>query len=285
MMPNDIAFPTIFFEDEGPGSILDPARPVTARSRRWKAGEVGRALHSHPRGQLLWAEEGILRVRSGDTHWLAPSSHCVWIPGDVVHAVAMETDVSACFIYIDPSVTRVDKGECEVLHMTALMRQLILRFCALALETAAKGERLSRLSQVIIDELATLPSAPLSLPAGSDPRLKRVTDRLLESPHDHAGLEELARSSGAGVRTLERLFRRETGFSFSEWRSRLRLMEAVNQLSHGKSSTEIAGRLGYMSVSAFVAAFRRHFGVPPQSYLNGGQGGDRDTTHAIHNQG
>ncbi|MGV0909313.1 AraC family transcriptional regulator [Martelella sp. FOR1707] len=276
MMPNDIAFPTIFFEDdffedEAPGSVLDPERPVMARVRRWKAGEVGRELHSHPRGQLLWAEEGILRVRSGGTHWLAPSSHCVWIPGGVVHAVAMETDVSACFIYIDPSVTRVDKSACEVLHMTALLRHLILRFRALALEEAAdRSERLSRLSEVIIDELATLPSAPLSLPAGSDPRLKRVTGRLLESPDDHASLEELARSSGAGVRTLERLFRRETGFSFSEWRSRLRLMEAVNDLGHGRSSTEIAGRLGYQSVSAFVAAFRRHFGVPPQSYMKDG---------------
>ncbi|WP_174801619.1 AraC family transcriptional regulator [Martelella limonii] len=272
MLPNDIAFPTIFVDDESPGAILDPARPVTARAKRWKAGEVGREPHSHPRGQLLWAEEGMMRVRSGDTHWLVPASHCVWIPGEVVHAVSMETDVSACFIYIDPSVTRVRDNGTEVLHMTALMRHLILRFRALG-EAGQDQERLLRLAEVIIDELAMLPAAPLSLVAGSDPRLTRVTARLLQRPDDRAGLEELARASGVGLRTLERLFRRETGFSFSEWRNRLRLIEAVHDLGQGRSSTEIAGRLGYRSASAFVAAFRRHFGVPPQSYLRAGDPG------------
>ncbi|MAM11287.1 MAG: hypothetical protein CML23_12660 [Rhizobiaceae bacterium] len=70
------------------------------------------------------------------------------------------------------------------------------------------------------------------------------------------------------------LFKRETGLSFSEWRNRLRLMEAVNHLSHGKSSVEIAGLLGYRSASAFVAAFGRGFGVPPQSYLKVGSAED-----------
>ncbi|MBB4121468.1 AraC family transcriptional regulator [Martelella radicis] len=268
MMPNDIELTPSVMPEDGPGWIIDAARPVTVRAQRWRAGEVGRTAHAHPRGQLVWAEEGILRVHSCGAHWLAPTSHAVWIPGEVFHAVVMETDVSTCFIYIDPSVTDLRGRHCEVLYMTPLMRQLLLRFRALGL--SGNRDRLSRLSGVIIDELAFLPTAPLSLPAGSDPRLVRVTGRLLERPDDHANLEELARFAGAGTRTLERLFRRETGLSFSEWRNRLRLMEAVNHLSHGKSSVEIASLLGYRSASAFVAAFRRNFGVPPQSYLKDG---------------
>nr|WP_272212111.1 AraC family transcriptional regulator [Marinicella sp. W31]MDC2878014.1 AraC family transcriptional regulator [Marinicella sp. W31] len=211
-------------------------------------------------------------MRSCGAHWLAPTSHAVWIPGDTVHEVMMETDVSACFIYIDPSVTGVRGKRCEVLHMTPLMRHLLLRFRIPEPLTEEAEGRLSRLAAVIIDELSTLPNAPLNLPAGSDPRLKRVTNRLLENPDDHASLEELARFAGAGARTLERLFQRETGLRFSEWRNRLRLMEAVEHLSHGRSSVEIAGLLGYRSASAFVAAFRRHFGLPPQSYLRTGSG-------------
>ena len=272
MMPNDIEFASFIVPEDGPGWIIDSARPVTAKAQRWRAGEIGRAPHAHPRGQLLWAEEGILRVHSCGAHWLAPTSHAVWIPGNITHEVVMETDVSACFIYIDPSVTNLRGLHCEVLYMTPLMRQLLLRFRALG--PTGNRERLSRLSGVIIDELAVLPTAPLSLPAGSDPRLARVTNRLLERPDDRANLEELARFAGAGARTLERLFKRETGLSFSEWRNRLRLMEAVNHLSHGKSSVEIAGLLGYRSASAFVAAFGRGFGVPPQSYLKVGAAED-----------
>lgn len=246
--------------------VLDPTRPLTVRARSWTAGEVGRPAHSHPRGQLLWPETGILMVRSCGARWLVPRSHAVWIPGGIVHEVVMETDVTACFIYVDPSFEDVRGKDCEVLHMTPLMRQLILRFRGLSLERP-DAPQVGRLSAVIIDELSCLEAAPLSLPAGDDPRLKRVTARLLARPDDQAGLEELARFAGAGPRTLERLFRRETGLRFSEWRSRLRLMEAVNHLSRGKSSSEIAGLLGYSGASAFVAAFRRAFGMPPQSYL------------------
>ncbi|WP_319519293.1 helix-turn-helix transcriptional regulator [uncultured Martelella sp.] len=274
MMPNHIEVTSSIMPEQGPGWIIDASRPVTARVQRWQAGEIGRAPHAHPRGQLLWAEEGILTVRACGTRWLAPTSHAIWIPGGTVHDVMMETDVSACFIYIDPSVSGVREKRCEVLHMTPLMRQLLLRFRNPGPETDGRQGRLSRLCAVIIDELATLPNAPLSLPAGIDPRLKRVTGRLLERPDDNANLGELARFAGAGTRTLERLFQRETGLRFSEWRSRLRLMEAINHLSHGRSSVEIAGLLGYRSASAFVAAFRRHFGVPPQSYLKAGSADD-----------
>lgn len=254
---------------KSPGWVEDPSRPVLAFSHDWRAGDMGRSAHSHPRGQLLWAEDGILRVRCCGAHWLVPSSHAVWIRGGIEHEVVMETDLSTRFIYVDPSISRARESRCEVLHMTTLMRHLILRFCQLV-ESNAVTPRLTNLAEVILDELRTLPNAPLSLPAGTDPRLQRVTSRLIATPDESAGLDELARFSGAGTRTLERLFQRETGLRFSEWRSRLRLMEAVNHLSHGKSSAEIAALLGYRSTSAFVAAFRRNFGVPPQSYLRSG---------------
>ncbi|WP_045681072.1 AraC family transcriptional regulator [Martelella endophytica] len=268
-MSNDIVFLSQVPDDEGPGSVLDPTRPLTVRAQSWRAGDKARPAHSHPRGQLLWPVSGILLVRSGESRWLVPPSHAVWIPGDIVHEVLIETDVTASFIYVDPSVPQVRGAGCEVLHMTPLMRQLILRFRALA-DDGIADDRLQRLAFVIIDELSTLPTAPLSLPAGEDARLKRVTALLLARPEDRSGLEALARFAGAGPRTLERLFLRETGLSFSEWRNRLRLMEAVNHLSRGKSSAEIAGLLGYSSPSAFVAAFRRSLGMPPQSYLRDG---------------
>ena len=265
-MSNDIVFSSNQRDGLTPGMIIDPNRPLTVRACNWKAGEVGRPAHSHPRGQLLWPEAGILVVRSCGARWLVPSSHAVWIPGGIIHEVVMETDVTTCFIYVDPSVENIRGDSCEVLHMTPLMRQLILRFSGLGRERP-DAPQVARLSAVIIDELSCLDAAPLSLPAGNDPRLKRVTARLLARPDDQAGLEELARFAGAGPRTLERLFRRETGLRFSQWRSRLRLMEAVNHLSRGKSSSEIAGLLGYSGPSAFVAAFRRAFGMPPQAYL------------------
>ncbi|TCT44905.1 AraC family transcriptional regulator [Martelella mediterranea] len=258
-------------ERGNPGCICDPLKPVLVRSLETHEPGLRRNVRAHPRGQLLWAENGILRVHACGAHWLVPTSHAVWIRGETEHEVIAESGVSACFIYIDPSVLRGRASACEVVHMTPLMQHLVRRFRQIS-EDEPESARAQRMAQVIIDELTTLPEAPLRLPAGTDPRLQRVTNRLMARPEDRSGLEEMAQFSGTGARTLERLFQRETGLKFSEWRSRLRLMEAVNHLSHGKSSAEIAARLGYRSASAFVAAFRRSFGVPPQSYLKAGRG-------------
>jgi AraC-like DNA-binding protein len=44
----------------------------------------------------------------------------------------------------------------------------------------------------------------------------------------------------------------------------LRLLPAIEKLNRWQSSTAIALSLGYRSTSAFVAAFRKPFGVSPQ---------------------
>jgi len=90
---------------------------------------------------------------------------------------------------------------------------------------------------------------------------------LVREPGNQQKLEELADGSGASIRTLERLFKKETGMSFQQWRTRRKLLESINRLVEGESSAAIAHSLGYRSSSAFVAAFRRHFGVPPQSFI------------------
>jgi AraC-like DNA-binding protein len=55
---------------------------------------------------------------------------------------------------------------------------------------------------------------------------------------------------GASERTLARLFREETHLSFSEWRQRIRLLEAVCNLARGVTVSKLAHELGYASASA-----------------------------------
>ena len=50
---------------------------------------------------------------------------------------------------------------------------------------------------------------------------------------------------------------------FSRWRQRLRLLHAVAALGAGKSVTETGLDAGYAGTSAFIAAFRKHFGITP----------------------
>ena len=74
-------------------------------------------------------------------------------------------------------------------------------------------------------------------------------------------------SNGPGDSTLTRMFRRETGQSFSAWRQRVRLLEALARLGAGESVTNVALDVGYDSPSAFTAMFRRELGAAPRRYL------------------
>jgi len=101
----------------------------------------------------------------------------------------------------------------------------------------------------------------------SDPRALSAADWVLKSPADGATAQALARRCGLSARTLERLFRAETGMRFGLWRQKARLLESVRVLVEGGSVTDAALESGYASVSAYIAAFKQTFGCTPGAML------------------
>ncbi len=248
---------------------MDPERPILTHGRGFEADE-SMTPHRHPRGQLLWSDRGILRITTDDTVWVVPSSHAVWIPGGAFHHMTAETDVRTRNLYVDSAYSLPALGNaCHMLLLTPLMREIIVRLTS---SEAAKleGEENKRLCLVAIDEIQRLESNYISLPGGRDPRLRKVIGHLVRNPYEQCQLSELAQLSGASLRTIERLFKDETGLSFRQWKARLRLLGAIEYLKQGKSSTEIAYLLGFTSVSAFIAAFRQLFDCSPQQFLTTG---------------
>jgi len=146
--------------------------------------------------------------------------------------------------------------------VTPLLRELILR----VVEMAALDSRVTahqHLLGVLLGEMGQSAVVPLELPMPRDERALAVARWLVTTPDEDAGLDLLARRFGAGRRTLERLFRNETGMSFGLWRQKARMLESVRLLAEGKSVTEAALGTGYASVSAFIAAFKQTFGCTP----------------------
>jgi AraC-like DNA-binding protein len=83
-------------------------------------------------------------------------------------------------------------------------------------------------------------------------------------------LDAIARGVAASPYHLARLFRRHTGFSLHGYRTRLRLLYALERLDQARGAlTELALELGFSSQSHFTDAFRRAFGVPPGAVARG----------------
>ncbi len=111
-------------------------------------------------------------------------------------------------------------------------------------------------------------SGPLRTRVPVDDRARFVADALIADPADGRTLGEWGRAAGASERTLSRRFVEETGLSFTEWRAQARLAAALPHLANGASIASVGRDVGYANPSAFIAAFRRVFGVTPGAYFD-----------------
>lgn len=253
------------------GYRLDARLPIIPLAmqispRKMQARQVGCAApHAHPRGQLIYAGSGVMRVVCGRDIWVVPPSQAVWVPPDQEHEVYFPGEVALRNLFIDPSAIMGLPTQCTVLKVLPLLRELIVKAIEVGEEYLPESSGW-RLMQVLLDELRQAQATPLHLPMGRDQRVMRVIEMLLEKPGDSRDLEAWSRIAGAGSRTLARLFVAETGLTFGMWRKRLVLQEAIRLLDQGQPVTQVAFDLGYQSQSAFIGMFRKELGVPPGQY-------------------
>jgi AraC-like DNA-binding protein len=79
-------------------------------------------------------------------------------------------------------------------------------------------------------------------------------------------LTELARMTAVSPEHLSRLFRKETGVGFREYRNLLRLQKAEQLLKQrtGASVAEIAAECGFSDSNYFSVAFKKVYGISPK---------------------
>jgi AraC-like DNA-binding protein len=227
-------------------------------------------LHQHDWAQLIYAAHGALAVETASKHWVVPPHRCLWVPAGVTHSVEPIGETAMRTLYLRPDVATAIPGEIRVRDVSPLLRELILEVTLLGMldEAVDYQAALSRVLLGLIDQARTL---HLDLPLPQDPRARRVVQRVLHALDGKAPLAELVRGTGASPRTIERIFRAETGLSFGRWRQQARLHHAARRLSEGSDVTTVASDCGYESVSAFVAMFKRSLGTTPGQYFEGGR--------------
>jgi AraC-like DNA-binding protein/quercetin dioxygenase-like cupin family protein len=218
--------------------------------------------HTHPRAQLLYAIAGVMRVETDHALFIVPPTTALWLPAQEPHAVQMPDTLQMRALFLRESVARSGPGAVAVIAVSGLLRELILAACDAGV--AWSGRLPERpVAALVLHEIRRAATRPMSLPACRDPRLARLAAVLLANPADPRDLPDLAEIAGASPRTLARLFRRDTGMSFQQWRRQLRLTEAFARIAQGETPARAAAAVGYASGPAFGAAFRAAFGTTP----------------------
>lgn len=219
--------------------------------------------HTHTRGHLVYPATGVLSLVTSVGSWIAPSNRVVWIPAGFAHQHRAHGQTDMRIVFLAPSLAALLPAHPAVLVMTPLAREAALALTGS--EQRSAGAR-SRLRRVIIDDVATAPEQPLHLPEPHDDRLRAVVALVEEGMSSPLTLGELGHRVGASERTLSRLFQQETGMSFPQWRTQLRVHHALLLLAADVSVIHTATACGWANPSAFINAFTALVGQTPGQY-------------------
>lgn len=242
-------------------------RRIGAMSRSFPAAYLN-DWHSHPRAQLVYGVTGIMEMRTPGGLWVLSPLRALWVPAGVKHQMRSHGPVELRTLFIrqsDQGHDSMPDSEC-VVPVSALLKELILRATELPMEYDETGPE-GKIMDLILSEIKPSKGGRLYLPALEDERLKRLEAMLRRDMSDNRNLEAWAGELHISGKTLNRLIRKETGTSFSNWRQSLRIHLALLRLAAGEPITAVALDVGYATPSAFTRMFRRVMGVAPSAYL------------------
>jgi len=238
---------------------------IRSLSAKYTAGHCV-AAHEHSWGQLIYASEGVIAVETAQGRWVLPTHRAIWVPAHRTHQLEMFGRVWLQTIYVQRDFGRYGLAECTVVNVSSLLQELIKLICCRGIVTADNSED-RNLIQFVFYQLRKLKAEPMLIPLPKDERARRLANVIIASPGTAASLQALAVEQGASLRTMQRIFKQETGISLSRWRKQVRMFHALHLLSRHQSTTRIALELGYESLSAFIFAFRSFFGTTPGKFF------------------
>lgn len=251
---------------------FDPGRGISIATLAYEypAGFLV-SEHAHGSDQFIYATSGVMEVHSDRSVWLIPPSFALWVPSGNHHRIRMPAMVSMRTLYIRPGLVRRADPGCAVLSVSPLLRELVL-------ETVRMGRlRLRNREHCTLCDLTTLHIVranpiPTEIRMPRDPRALNAATRILSSLAESPSLQAVCKEAGVSTRTLQRLFRNDVGIDADSWRQQVRLTRAAELLVSGSSVKQVAFSVGYNQPSAFVAAFRRVFGVTPKIWTESVRG-------------
>ncbi|MET7969830.1 helix-turn-helix transcriptional regulator [Micromonospora sp. NPDC005305] len=241
--------------------------PLAPTRAQWLAAGSEIDAHRHDDHQIVYAARGVLAVTTDKGSWITPGTRAIWVPAGTVHAHRAYGELELHLVGLPATDNPLALDTPTVLAVGPLLRELIIAYTRTPGE---HGPERDRLRAVLLDQLRAAPQQPLHVPTPTEPLLLTVCALLHATLGEKRTLADLGREVGASDRTLSRLFRRDLGMTFPQWRTQLRLHHALVLLANGTPVTAVAHQCGWSSTSAFIDVFRRAFGHTPGTYPAGG---------------
>lgn len=263
---------------------LIPMRPcgstLQAGAHCSSGWNVATPWHQHDMHQILYAFEGSLTVEGTAGSYRIPRQFAALIPAGAAHRTRIQK-VASGSIFISPDMLSLTADTPRVVAAPALMRHMLMHAMRWPLDRSnddatsrAYFECFARLCEEWMrDEVR------LVLPSSSDDRVERIMEFTKAHIAD-VNLGAVCKAAGMSARTLRRRFLGAVGISWEEYRQRLRIHRALEDLDGSmKSVGTIAADCGYENQTAFARAFRHIIGMSPSEYRRRANADESLRTH------
>jgi len=243
---------------------LPPPAPLSFRYEQYQACVLAQVVGQRM-GKARLAQGNRFQLQLPQRVLVAPADYLVWIPAGLPHAAHIRQALDYVSIYVAHDAAASLPAEPCLIAQTPLIRALLDDFCQRGLDTVSERWDVAQ-SQLLLHRLQQAGSVHDYLPDSDDRLLLPILRGMRAQPGAATTLADWARQVHSTERTLARRFAQLLGMSFVQWRSRLRLLQALGWLKQGRTVSDIAAELGYATPSAFIAMFVKQTGITPDRY-------------------
>lgn len=206
--------------------------------------------------QLLWTSHASVRLKVGSSVRTCRRPMALWIPAR--QKVTFVDGVAWCCMF-DASTCPASWNRIVSLQLDPVVEALLV-----ALQRRPSRSWANAIASVIVDELLdTFIADAIPVVVPRDPRARKVAESLLEDPSLPWDLQRWGHEVGSSARTLRRLFHEDTGMTFVQWRTRVRVQRALQLLEQGASRAEMLSRTGYSNSATLARVIKTETGLTP----------------------
>ncbi|CAI9684745.1 helix-turn-helix transcriptional regulator [Elizabethkingia anophelis] len=227
-------------------------------------------LHSHQKGQLVYVESGFQYLTVEGKIYLLPQNHAAWIPSGHIHKTNSHSEkIRLMIMFFDMEKDIPFYNEVSVFLVPPVLKEMI-KYAEKWSKKIQEDPHETLFLKAMSNELPQFVARSLQLHISppEDKRLCKAIDYLHEHYMEDLSMEDLSEIAALSLRTLERIFKKETGLTLSKYQQMLRIIKSLELLSDQQwTISEIAFKTGYKSLQAYTNSFFSVMQYRPSEFL------------------
>lgn len=221
----------------------------------WKHDEYE---HIHERAQLTYVEEGYQYLHIEQKIYLVPKNHVIWIPSGVKHRTTSEAKTVNLMVILFKSVVQSEFFKSvRVFAAPPVLREMLL-YASKWNKLEPEDKEQTLFLKALLNSLPNFcdESRFLEIPVPEDHRLIPVCDYINTHYQGSLNVDDMADLAKMSVRSLQRIFKEETGITLQKYGQLIRILKSVELIDTKQYTlSEIAFKVGYKSLSAFTSSY------------------------------